>query len=307
MGIDLRDLKWRARDAVRAACPNALFMTFVYLLLTAGLGGAVSWFAADPLGDVLRLYWQGVTLDRAIPLMLLGVGRLGLFLTILMTIWKLVAAFGYKRWCLRTARGEQGEVSDLMAGVSMVGRILWLRVLVLMYGFLWYVALFMPAGFVLALGARMWVWAPGMGVPVSIGVILLTLGLWFSRVLRYSMAVYCLADEPELGASWALRRSRRMMEGRVKDYVLLLLSFVGWFLLGGLIVTAVESVLVLVLGGLNQLVNPQAAQAIGSSVLISVLPALASWPLSLWLKPYVTITECNFYEKIKGGEDCVSG
>lgn len=297
MKIDRRDLKWRARDAMRAACPNALFMTFIYLLLTAGLEGVLSWMATDPLNKLLQLSQQGLALDRAIPLVLAGVGRVGVFLSLLMTIYGVVMDFGYKFWCLNTARSEQGDVGDLFSGFSMVGRILWLRVLILVYGFLWYVAIFMPAALVLMVGMLI----PLVGPFVCVGVFVLAVGVWISRILRYTMSVYCLVDEPEMGASWALRRSRWMMEGRVMSYVLLMLSFIGWFLLGGLIVSAVEGVLMLALGGVHVLVDSQTAQTIGSSPIVSILPALASWPLSLWLKPYVTITECNFYERIKGG------
>ncbi len=301
MRIDRRDLKWRARDAMRAARPNPLFMTFIYLLLTAGLGVVVSWFAADPLGEVLHLYLQGVTLDRALPLALLTVGRMGIFLNILIAVCGVVFDFGYRIWCLNAARGEQGELSDLFGGFSMVGRILWLRVLILMYGLLWYVAIFMPAAYI---GLFTTLIMPANWV-VPACVFALGVGIWLSRVLRYAMAAYCLADEPEMGASWALRCSRQMMAGRVKDYVVLLLSFLGWLVAIGLIVATVESVLFVAAGVLNEIAAPQ-AEAGGIGLLASILPVLASWPLELWLKPYVTITECNFYEKIKGGAESAS-
>ena len=299
MKIDRRDLKWRARDAMRAACPNPLFVTLIYLLLTAGLEVVVSWWSTDPLSKLIHLSQQGLALDRAIPLVLTGVGRVGVFLGLLMTIYGVVMDFGYRFWCLNAARREQGELGDLFTGFSMVGRILWLRVLFLVYGFLWYVAIFMPAAVAIMFG----LWIPLVGPIVCVGVFVLAVGTWISRILRYTMSIYCLADEPEKGASWALRRSRWMMEGHLLSYVVLMLSFIGWFLLGGLIVTAVEGVLMLIMGGAQVLVDSQTAQAIGSSPIVSVLPALASWPLSLWLKPYVTITECNFYDRIKGGAE----
>lgn len=302
MRIDRRDLKWRARDAMRTAQPNALLMTFIYLLLTTGLMGALSWFSTDPLGEVLQMYQRGLGLDRAIPLMLLSVGRLGIFLNIFMAIYDVVMDFSYRRWCLRTARGERGETGDLFSGFSMVGRILWLRILILMYGFLWYVAIFMPA----IVGVLMGGLIPLIGPLVSVAVFVLAFVTFAARVARYSMAAYCLADEPEMGASWALHRSRQMMQGRVKDYVVLFVSFAGWFLLGGLIVTVVEGTVILAVGGMRAFVDPQVAQVVAGSALVSVLPSLASWPLGIWLKPYMTMTECNFYEKIRDGAESAS-
>lgn len=300
MKIDRRDLKWRARDAVGAARPNARLMTLVYLLLTSGVSVVVGLFTADPLGGILGLYQQGMPLDRAIPLAIAGVGSIGLFANILIAIFQLVLDFGYRSWCLNTARGESGEFGDLIDGFSMVGCILWLRILVLMYRFLWYLAIFMPAAFVIAVG----MWIPSVvGLAVCVSAFVAAFVAWLSRILRYSMAIYCLADEPEMGASWALRRSRWIMEGRVKDYVLLMLSFLGWHLLSTVIVTAVESVVIIAMGGPHLLMGMdlEALELISNSAAMTVALTLASWPLGLWLKPYVTMTECKFYEQIKIG------
>lgn len=303
MKINRRDLKWRARDAVRAARPNARLMTFVYLLLTAGVSVVVSLFAADPLGGILGLYQQGMPLERAIPLAMAGVGSIGLFANILIAIFQLVLDFGYRSWCLNTARGESGELGDLIDGFSMVGRVLWLRILIVMYGFLWYLAIFMPA----LLGVMAGMLVPGIGLLVSTVVFMAAFVAWLSRILRYSMAIYCLADEPEMGASWALRRSRWMMGGQVGSYILLRLSFLGWHLLNMLLVTAVEGVVIVMMGGTHLLLgaDPEALAVIGTSAAMTVALALASWPIDLWLKPYVTVSECKFYDQIKGGAETV--
>lgn len=297
MNFDCRDLKWRARDAVRAARPNARLMTLIYLLLTSGLSVVVGLFAADPFGRIFGLYQQGMPPERAIPLAIAGVGTAGLFANVLMAIFGLVLDFGYRSWCLNTARGESGEVGDLIDGFSMVGRILWLRVLVALYGFLWYIAIFMPA----LLGVMVGLLVPGLGALLSTAVFFAALAAWLSRILRYSMAVYCLADEPEMGASFALRRSCRMMTGHVKDFVLLQLSFLGWHLLNMVVVTAAEGAVIVLMGGTHLLLgtDPEAVALIGTSAAMSVALALASWPVDLWLKPYVTVSECKFYERLK--------
>ena len=297
MRIDRKGLKWSARDAMRAAQPNAMLMTFVYLLLTAGLTVVVGLLVTDPVGEVMHLYQRGLPLERAIPLAVAGVGSVGLFANILMFIFGLVVDFGYRNWCLATARGEQGELGNLIDGFSMVGRILWLRILIMLYGFLWYLAIFMPA----LLGVLAGTLIPGIGPLVSVGVFLIAVAAYISRILRYSMSVYCLADEPEMGASWALRRSKWMMEGHVKDYFLLRLSFIGWYVLGMLLVTAVEGAVIAVMGGPHLLMETDIAvlEQIGNSAVMTVSLALASWPLEVWLTPYVALTECKFYDQIK--------
>ncbi|CAG7631203.1 DUF975 family protein [Paenibacillus allorhizosphaerae] len=76
--------------------------------------------------------------------------------------------------------------------------------------------------------------------------------------LRYSMAFYIMHDHPELTAMEAIERSKQMMYGHKWRYFLLSLSFIGWALL-----------CVLTLG-------------IGL----------------LWLIPYMSATNANFYENL---------
>lgn len=295
MRIDRPELKRSARASMRTARPNALFVTFMYQLLTTGLSVLVSMLAIDPLGKIMNLFQQGLDLGRAIPLALRGVGWLGLFLNVLMVIFSLVMDFGYSRWCLKTARDEAGELSDLIGGFSMVGRILWLRVITGVYGFLWYVAIFVPAFFFVSLG----LFLPVIGPVVVMAVFVIAVVAFLARVLRYTMATYCLIDEPELGASHALRRSTWMMRGRVWEYVLVLLSFLGWGFLGAVLMSVAESAVLLAMGGALS-AGPQ-LEAISGSPAMSVIPALVVWPLMLWLTPYMALTECKFFDRIKNG------
>ncbi len=81
------------------------------------------------------------------------------------------------------------------------------------------------------------------------------------RAIAYSMTFYIIADNPDIGAREALKKSKTMMYGYKWKYFLLNLRFLGWALL-----------CLLTLG-------------IGF----------------LWLTPYVQITLANFYENIKEG------
>ena len=48
------------------------------------------------------------------------------------------------------------------------------------------------------------------------------------------MSYYILADNPELTAREALRKSKEMMVGHKLDLFILMLSFFGWYLLGAI-------------------------------------------------------------------------
>lgn len=48
----------------------------------------------------------------------------------------------------------------------------------------------------------------------------------------YALTFYILMREPGINAVQAMKASRSMMKGHVKEYILFVISFIGWFLLG---------------------------------------------------------------------------
>jgi uncharacterized membrane protein len=51
------------------------------------------------------------------------------------------------------------------------------------------------------------------------------------KALSYAMTPYILRDHPELRYDAAIRESMRMMQGNKMKLFLLILSFIGWFIL----------------------------------------------------------------------------
>jgi len=49
--------------------------------------------------------------------------------------------------------------------------------------------------------------------------------------IGYSMTFFIMAEDPKIEAQDALRKSKQMMEGHKTEYFMLMLSFIGWFLL----------------------------------------------------------------------------
>ena len=45
------------------------------------------------------------------------------------------------------------------------------------------------------------------------------------------MAIYIYAENKEMGALQAIRESKKLMEGHKMDLFVLMLSFIGWYLL----------------------------------------------------------------------------
>ncbi len=79
------------------------------------------------------------------------------------------------------------------------------------------------------------------------------------KALSYSMSMYILAENPNMGALEAINRSKAMMNGHKMDFFVLQLSFIGWHLLG-MITFGIAYV---------------------------------------WVMPYMSATTANFYNSIK--------
>lgn len=77
--------------------------------------------------------------------------------------------------------------------------------------------------------------------------------------LSYSMVYFVIVDNPELGVMDALRKSKKIMNGHKWEYVVLNLSFIGWY----------------------------------------ILSYFTFGILLLWLAPYIMVTTANFYNNIK--------
>ena len=125
--------------------------------------------------------------------------------------------------------------------------------------------------------------------------------LFLLCVLRYAMADFCLLDEPERGVFHALRMSRLFLRGRVVEYALLLLSFFGWYVLGVAASWIVESTAITVLGGIEMILaqDVQAVLALSGHPVVVILTALAGWAVSLWLQPYLTLTQVGWYDRVR--------
>lgn len=85
------------------------------------------------------------------------------------------------------------------------------------------------------------------------------------KSISYSMAMYILAENPNLPALEAINRSKAMMEGHKMEMFVLQLSFIGWHLLGGI--------------------------TFGIAY--------------IWILPYMNATMANFYNKVKAPAEVV--
>ena len=137
------------------------------------------------------------------------------------------------------------------------------------------------------------------GLPVFCGLYWVLLAL-VAILLRYSMVMLVLADQPELGALGAIRRSKELMQGYKGSYILLSLSFLGWGLLFLLIAVALA---VGALYGILFLGGMDITFLMGHFMLIDLGLNAVLWlgmlPITLWLEPYIMVSVAGFYEMLQ--------
>lgn len=137
---------------------------------------------------------------------------------------------GFTSYFLKIVRGEETGIEEVFSKTKIFPKALVSSIL---------------TSFLCALGCILFI-VPG--IIISIG---------------YAMINYIYIDNPEIGITAVMKKSREMMKGHKWEYFCLNLSFLGWMILG-----------ILTIG-----------------------------ILYFWLIPYMNTTFANFYEKIKGGND----
>lgn len=256
--------KYRARRQLANAWPPAWKVTLVYLLLTGVLTYMVEYVVGNPFSDTLYYLSQGYGPSHVYRYVFGGPGvAVALFLSILMGFYNTVVRFGYVGYTLHVSRSERAGYGSLIEGFGIAGRIILLDVVMSLFIFLWSMLFLLP------------------------GII---------AAYRYSQAVYCLLDDPDIGPMEALRRSTLLMRGRKLELFTLQLSFFGWSLL----TAAWQGILSFLLDGLYFGVEPVDALLTLVGLLLSYLP-------TLWLLPYTNVTFARFYNFLVGfrvnGED----
>lgn len=115
-----------------------------------------------------------------------------------------VLGLGCNHYFIQRTRGNELGFGGLFSRMGSFGEALWLYLRMAVQIFLWSLLLIVP------------------------GII---------AAIRYSMAPYYLADDPSIGASEALRRSKEAMAERKMNFFMLVVSFLGWTLLATMLQT----------------------------------------------------------------------
>lgn len=322
MEIDRVALKRLARRDMQKKRPSVLLVSFVYLLLTAGVSFAVSQVAVGPFAELLSTAAEEEMTGQEVMLLLREHGidlvptlAVGIGLTLLVSIFTCVLQFGYTAYALGLAKGETMGFGSLFTGFGMLGRVLGLSIVTGFFSLMWVLAIFTPAVGLIVLAAWLFVTVLQLEWLAYVVMYLLMAAayvLLFARVLRYAMALRVMVEDPEVGVMGAIERSKELMKGRRWELVKLELSFLGWYLAEYMVLMAVLYVGIIVLilmaemayyvngaeveSGLDMLMQGLRA----NSWILSAVLLLGSMLFNMWLMPYALLTESHFYLAISG-------
>ena len=283
MEIDRKELKRRAREAMRLVRPPFWVVTLVYVLMTNGASILLS-----------------LVLNYLIPPA--GAEAATVFFNILLNLYLMVAAFGFHLWSLWTYRRMSPDLSALIQGFSVTWRVIGMNILILLMALLY--SMVLGTGIVLVFSS-VWVSAAVMRLTPLLmfpflGILMAAL---YVLMLRYALAPFLLADRPEDGPLAAVRRSTALMRGYKWELFKLELSFLGWQAVNWVLSWGVPGYF-LYLGGLLEMLQAadwgsamMLAYFISNSLLVYGLTTLVTLPVTLWLSPYRGVALAGFYHE----------
>lgn len=234
--------KQKAKAALKGNWQTALLVAFFSRILITASDVFSSLKLPNPyvaLYEKPEIYLsQLLSISRSTWLMMAALSLLAVLLTPVMQI-------GCKRYFLLRLSGEQPALADGLFGRMRIWhKALWLYVV---------------------MGVRIFLWSLLLVVP---GIL---------AALRYSMAPYYLAENPDLSVGEAIQKSKQAMQNMKTSYFMLVISFIGWNLLANVL-----QLLLMDINGVAALVAAQFAQ--------------------LWISTYMTAAVAAFYRMVSSPE-----
>ncbi len=241
-------LREQAKSAVAYNRPTIYYIAFIVLAVSACVSFITNRLTDTETLDSLYGYAQ-ITAGKS-----MGISFFTSFVTA-------IVGFGFAVYCLKVFRGQEASFSDLGAGFSCVGKLLWLNVLEAL------------AVFGVALAGVLAMIFLGFA-PILVLLIYIAL-MWavIYLLIAYSQTSYILYEYPELSAREIISESMYMMKGRKLEYIGLVFSFWLYWLLP-------------ILG------------AVVAQWLFPMFAGIISSMLSLYMYPLFNVALAGYYEGI---------
>lgn len=312
-------LKVETRRIMAGTRPRPMWIALLYMLIV-GVGSSIlqnvvalvtgTSYLATQLSNLLLS--NGFDPENAVTQMLLTYGdRLASFIVTLVgfliltslvsTLWSALMGIGFEGYCLDLVKGERPTVGRLFSGFPLIGKVILTNLLVWVFLVLWSLLACVVMVVFAVVGGLLMDSAAVLGVIILIvGMVLVT--IFEIRIsLRYAMVDFVLLDTGCYGME-AIRMSKSMMKGNKGKYFILVLSFVGWYLLQGAIMGVASGITAAMAGiaGISYAGGASISMgAVGGTVVVGIViiaaASIGSLLLNIWLMPYVTGANAKFY------------
>jgi len=308
MNFNRAQLKEEVKNDIRQTKPKAILVTLVFLvlsfLISVLLGAVENMFIPGRIAEqFMQIYglleMELISAEEALAQFASMSGDLGAAMSV-STLFGLLAAlvswtlnFGYQGYCLGMVRGENPGLGRLLCAFPQWGWVLLTGLLVALFTALWSMLFALLAGVVTVVVAIFLSDNAGLAATLAVASWLAAICGIVAVVLRYAMANYILLDE-KTDALEAISRSKAMMRGRKWHLFVLNLSFIGWYLLVGLIAGIVGGVAGVASGA--ALAEDPMLMIGGASLIMTAAIWLVTIPLAMWLNAYITGSEAKFYD-----------
>ncbi len=208
------DLKANAKSVLRSLYWPAFLVSIVIAIATASGSGSgrpsnANRYNLNPVQRITNLLPSNST-EKLINYEFWGITLVSIsILGLLFLAFKLFIGYnlevGGRRFFIRAAKEGNSQIEELGFGFSSGGYFNILKTMLFrsIFTFLWYLLLVIP------------------------GII---------KTYAYRMVPYILADNPNMDAMRAIQLSNQMTKGQKMDIFVLDLSFIGWYLLGSLLI-----------------------------------------------------------------------
>ena len=264
MYYDRAALKRRAKHLVRQGNPAVYMVTLVFLLATTALSNVVNLLLPNPFNQIYNLsnQWMNEITNSGGQLTQGAVdafyqqlwslfqgpmASVAMLVGLILGFYSLVVSLGYYVYTLRVMRGQEGGgYGTLFSQFYLAGKVILLNILKFIFIYLWSLLFLFP------------------------GIVAL---------YRYRLAEYALLDDPEISPLEAIRRSKQLMMGRKMQLFVTDLSFLGWLVLAGLIVSLVYQLALMIL----------------PMTVADLLSLAVNIVISMFLSAYMSLTVAGFY------------
>ena len=311
-------VKMEVKRSMRQTRPHPMLVTLLYLVIAGAGVWLISWL-------MTTLFPSRIDLDSLRYYLLIGNNYYGpqlfswivqtmlvsLVVSILTTAWNGLMNTGYSGYCLNMSQNMNPPLERIFSGFSRAGTVILAYILVAVFTFLWNLLFTVGLILVFVVAALL---AASSNSMAALSVLLIFAAIIFYFIAavwvsyRYVMVPFVLADsQGPASAMDAIRASTAMMRGRKGSFLVLRLSFIGWYLLEvlavavGVIIAAVSMAGSIRAMTLYNFSRVNGFGGIAVVILVALVCGVGIFILELWLRPYRTGCEAHFYLYASGG------